>query len=744
MFELLFKYPRETYARSELFYAGSWPDSLLYVLAAIAVMAISYFLYQRRKTAASLHLLSIAALQFAMLALALWLLRLPSLSTEVLRDGQNSVAVVLDTSGSMAYGADSTRIGDAIAALQTSFGADSDLNVDISFFELSDDARRASSIDNSETTGTQTAFADSLTSVLRQARSDSLAAIVLASDGIDTSGGLSVEQLAEIAGYGIPIHTIPVGRTTMPEDLELGDVIVPDTVMPDSTLSARVTVRHDAGGETRLKIYDGDTLLASETIELLPDGNSTTAWIDFSISDAGPHRLDFTLEGREGEQELRNNTRSRLINVEDQDYRILYFEGEPRWEYKFLRRAVHGDEELQVVSLLRVSPNKFYRQGIASPEQLEDGFPQTREELFAYDALIIGSVEAASLTVDQQQLIRDFVSERGGSLLMLAGPNGLGNGGWGQTSVADALPTQLPSSSADSFSRKKAAVVLTSQGDSSQMLRLADDTDENRLAWTELPEIADYQVLGTLKPAATPLLAMNTNAGTLPLLVTQPFGRGHSYVLATGGTWRWQMSMPVEDMKHETFWRQLLRSLVATAPKNVSLSASSSEGQTNVGFRAEFREDNYAPMENIGVAAVISHEDGATFSTRLDPSVSEPGVYRTSFEPDRSGTWYVEAVAERDGSPVSTARVSVHHEMGQAEHFNIRSNPAFLQRLSEVTGGRSLGSADLNALPDLLRYSSSGITEQEHRSIWDAPVFFLLLLLLKVAEWLLRRRWRTI
>ena len=161
----------------------------------------------------------------------------------------------------------------------------------------------------------------------------------------------------------MPIHTIAVGRTVMPEDLELGDVLVPDTVLPDSTLSARVTIRHDAGGETRLKVYDGDRLLASKTIELRPDTNSTTAWVDLSISDAGPHQLDFTLEGLAGEQELRNNSRSRLVNVADQDYQILYFEGEPRWEYKFLRRAVHGDEELHIVSLLRVSPNKFYRQG---------------------------------------------------------------------------------------------------------------------------------------------------------------------------------------------------------------------------------------------------------------------------------------------------------------------------------------------------------------------------------------------
>ena len=94
-------------------------------------------------------------------------------------------------------------------------------------------------------------------------------------------------------------------------------------------------------------------------------------------------------------------------------------------------RALSDDKDLQIASLLRVSPNKFYRQGIETPEQLENGFPATRDELFAYDALIIGSVEAASLSDEQQNVIHDFVSERGGSLLMLAGPNGLGNGGLG-------------------------------------------------------------------------------------------------------------------------------------------------------------------------------------------------------------------------------------------------------------------------------------------------------------------------
>ena len=112
--------------------------------------------------------------------------------------------------------------------------------------------------------------------------------------------------------------------------------------------------------------------------------------------------------------------------------------------------------------------------------------------------------------------------------------------------------------------------------------------------------------------------------------------------------------------------------------------------------------------------------------------------------PDASGSWFFEAVAERNDEPVATSRASIHYEPGQAEHFNIRRNSTLLQSISEATGGRYLEPENLDALPALLRYGSSGITEQQYRAIWDAPAVFLLLLLFKAGEWLLRRRWSTI
>jgi uncharacterized membrane protein len=643
----------------------------------------------------------------------------------------------------MAYGEGPRRFDVALESLAAAIPSGS-TGLTAQHYTISEFAEPVETFISAEPDGTSTSIADSLIDIIDSARSQSLAAVILASDGIDTAGGISASQLADVAAFGVPIHTIGVGRDRIAEDLELTQLVAPTKALPGSTVTARVAIRHDREGEARVRVYDGDELLATEAVQLPANTTTTTAKVNLDLRDAGYHRLQFSVDGVDTEPELRNNVRSTLVKVEEQQFRVLYFEGEPRWEYKFMRRAMDPDGDIRLVSLLRVSPNKFYRQGLESAEQLEAGFPATRDELFAYDALIIGSVEAASLSDEQQQIIGDFVSERGGSLLMLAGPNGLGNGGWGQSSIADLLPSRLPPSSVDSFFRTKAAVQLTPQGADTEMLRLAATLEENRTAWASLPEVADYQATGNMKPAAMTLLNVVTETGSQPLLITQPFGRGHVYVLASGGTWRWQMSSPLEDQSHETFWRQFMRALVASAPPGISLSANGSQGATEVQLRAEFRDDAFRPVDGIRVSAVVSHEDGDSYTLDLLPSQDDAAVHVADAPLSETGTWYVEAIAERDGEAIHVARTSVYSESEQAEYFNIRRNSALLRRLSDATGGQYFEPGDLGALPDLLRYSNAGITEQILRPVWDAPALFLLLFVIKFGEWLLRRRWRTI
>jgi len=741
MFEWLFKYPRDEFTHGEFVFASTWPQWVPVAAFVVGAAAIAFFLLRRRQMGA-LKLAAIGALQLAVLALALFILWEPSLVVRSLKTGENAIAVMLDTSESMGFTeGEQTRMQQAQGALGSeAFGR---LGKDYALrrFVFARDASATEDYSTLPAPGAETALAGSLLQVLRQARTSAVGAVVIVSDGGENAGTLDQEQLAEIASLGVPVHTIGVGRERAPEDLELQEVLAPERTLPGTTLSARVTVRHDGPGVARLKVYDGDKFLASREITLPADGTVTTAFVDFGLQEPGFRDLNFSLDGKEGEAELRNNTRATVVEVPQAPSRILYVEGEPRWEYKFMRRALDDDTSVRLVSLLRVSPNGFYRQGIDDPKQLQEGFPTDAKDLFKYDALMIGNVQAAWFTPAQQQMIADFVSERGGSLMMLAGSSGLGDGGWGNTLVGELLPAQL-SAEGGSFHRERGAVVVTARGSRSPMLRLSDDDAENTRLWSSLPEVADYQTLGALKPAANSLLNVKIGDRQQPLLVTQLYGRGRSWILATGGTWRWQMGLPVADQRHEAFWRQLARGLVADAPGRFELTARS-RGDT-VLLRAEFRDEAFKPQQGVTVTAVATPQSGEPLTVDLRPSADQPGVFEAEVPAAESGLFSVEALARRGDQTLATTRMAMRHESGRAEYFTVRQNRSLLEQLAQATGGRYWTADQLDGLPEAIRYSAAGVTSQEIRALWNMPALFLLLMLLKAGEWLLRRRWSVV
>ena len=142
----------------------------------------------------------------------------------------------------------------------------------------------------------------------------------------------------------------------------------------------------------------------------------------FTAGEEGPRLFTFRVSPQPGEMVTQNNIRDSLVVVEDREEKLLYFEGEPRFEVKFLRRAVSDDENLHVSILQRTAENKFMRLDVEGPDDLVGGFPRTRAELYKYSGIILGSIEANYFTPDQLRMIADFVNHRGGGLLMLGSP----------------------------------------------------------------------------------------------------------------------------------------------------------------------------------------------------------------------------------------------------------------------------------------------------------------------------------
>jgi hypothetical protein len=742
VFELLFKYPLSEFRFGELIYLRGWPVSVMAVLWVSAAILLGALLWRRSKVLSVRRILVIAALQFAMWSLVLWVVWQPALLIKSLRSGENNVAVLLDHSASMTVkDPETSRTAQAQVVLNGAVFQGLARNYPLRRYVFAAEATTVDSFDSLPESTSSTRIGNSVLQVLNASRTTPLGAVVLISDGSENSGQLDPAQVAEISRFGVPVHVIGIGRQQMPEDVELESILLPTKTLPGSKLAARVAVRHDGAGIARIRVTDGDKLLAAKEIVLPAETTLTTQWLEFDMNDRGYRDLKFELIGADQEQERRNNIRTQLVNVASEVASVLYVEGEPRWEYKFIRRAVDADQSVRLVSMLRTTPNGLYRQGVEDGEELKDGFPTTRETLFKYDALIIGNVQAAYFSKVQQQLIQEFVNLRGGHALFLGGSKTLGEGGWANTALNEVLPVKLPTNG-KSFHRSQVQAMVTARGQRESWLKFSEDPAENAKQWKAMPMLADYQDLGALKPAASALMNVKVQNKEQPVLVTQAYGHGHATVFATGGSWRWQMSLPLEDQHHEFFWRQLMRSLVMNVSKPVELIAT--ETGEGLHIRANLKDRSFQPQQTLQVNTLITAPVGEAINLNLKPVADQPGVYEAKLDASEAGNYFIELTARRGSEVVGTARTAVHHDKDLAEYFSLRQDRGLLERLAVATGGQYWSADDLTGLPEAIRFSPAGITEQQTKTLWDMPINFILLMLLKASEWILRRRWGVI
>jgi len=761
MFQFLFKYPGPVFTKGRFVLLSPWPAWLLVLLILVAAVGLGLLIRRKLRNAPpelrNWRAWVIWCMQSALVALVLFLLWQPAILVSELNSQQNIIAVVVDDSRSMsiADAGGKTREDAALSALQNGLLAGLQKRFQTRIYWLGNTLTRVDAPLNIAPVEPATHLSDGLQQLTTETADLPVGAVLLLSDGgQNTDGnagsGISLDALHALHNRRLPVHTIGFGELQHAHDLEMQDVGIAPSAIANARVSATVTLtqRGYSGRTANLSVRDGDKLLAQRQITLIADGRLQTEQLFFPIGDAGAKRLTFAVEPLPGEENLANNAMTRPIFVTDTKRRILYVEGEPRWEYKFIRRAEGDDPTVQLVSMLRTSENKIYRQGISSPAELADGFPVRPEDLFGYSGIIIGSVDANYFTRLQQELLREYVDRRGGGLLFLGGRSSLSDGGWSASGLNDLLPTFLPAG-AHNFHRNSATVELTQAGMDSPITQILDDPEKNAQRWKKLTYLADYEDAGSPKPGATVLADLHAGRRTLPLLITQTYGHGRTAILATGGTWRWQMSEALGDPSHDLFWQQLLRWLVAESPGPVAASMPRrllmDEG--HVQLTAQIRDHQFQPAVNARVSAHIVGPDNLDALVDLRPSDSTPGLYQSEWTAEKPGAYLAEISAESAASqPPELGRdvVTFQREDGVAENFHTEQNRALLEQLASETGGRYWTPSDVKNLPRDISYSEAGISVRTTKQLWDMPIVFFVLLGLPAAEWLLRRKWGVI
>jgi uncharacterized membrane protein len=765
------------------------------IVAAVMTLALLLITwsYVRARSRRSVRL-ACAVLKALAFASLVFMLLEPLLIRSRPRRGANAFAVLVDNSQSLLIHDDNAAQsrGDWIrdrlseSAWKTRLGQD----FDVRNYVFDSTLRSVDGFDTLAFEGTDSSLGTSLTSLSRRFHGLPLAGILLFTDGNRTDlGDVDCSSLPPVYPVVPPTHgkqrdvgvrDVSVSQTNFEAAPVVLRADIAATGFSDEPIVVAVVDESGKVVERQQATSPGDNKLLNFRFQFRPERKG----VNFYAVRAFPASEDATAQAGAGapsssEQILANNSRLVVVDQGGGPYRILYLSGRPNWEFKFLRRALFEDEQIQLVGLLRIARRQprfdfqssardrtisplysgfdhpdadtaeradqavLVRLGTLDEEELRDGFPKSAEELYRYHAIIIDDLEAAFFTQDQLALLRSFVSARGGGLLMLGGPDSFADGAYDRTPVGELLPVYL-NSSPPVRELGSHRLVLTREGWLQPWVRTRKTEDEERKRLAAMPEFQTLSSVGRIKPGAVTLAELTDEEGQIvPALVSQTFGKGHVAALLIGDLWRWAMRRAhAEETDFERSWRQTARWLVSDVPGRVDLSIRPKADSSTPGIEiaVRVRDAEYRPLDNAKVGLKVTLPDKTDLNLGAEPVGREAGLYAATYVTKLPGAYRIVATAAGvDGAIVGKREVGWAAQPIADEFARLTPDHDFLAALASKTGGEVVDPNRLDAFISSLPSRGVPITEQWASPLWHHPLYLLIAILCLSAEWGLRR-----
>lgn len=764
--------------------------------AAVAAAAIAVVLlltsYYRAPVKASVRWAAASLKAIGVAALAICLVE-PLLSGERPRPGANIFVVAVDDSESLTVkdeGADESRADQLSETLDVESPWRTRLSqqFDVRAYAFDSHLRGVDELASLSFEGSQTSLNAALAALRRRFDGLPLAGVLLFTDGVATD----VVDPASWEGLP-PVYPVLVGDDEAPPDVRVTTASVSQTnfesapvtiradvdaaARPGETLVAQLLDRGGAEVQRQTTTAPDDDAPASFRFQFRPDSPGVSFYTVRTFVEG--ELPAFTGEGETDEATLANNERVVAVDRGGGPFRVLYVCGRPNWEFKFLRRALDGDEQLELVGLVRMARRQpkfsFQRRGSErvnplfedfqenevetaerydepvllrlgiredDPEELRGGFPTEAKNLYQYDAIVLDDVEAEFFSQDQLTLLEQFVSRRGGGFLMLGGFDSYAEGGYDRTPVGSMLPVYL--TGVEETPRGGSySLALTREGWLEPWVRTRKTEPEERRRLDAMSRFAVLSRVGRLKPGATVLAEVVDGAGERrPALVSQRFGAGRAAAIMIGDLWRW--SLRRQDAAEDDFeraWRQTVRWLVGDVPQRLDAMIrplpESPSGAVEVFARV--RDEEYLPLDNARVKVRVALPGGREILLDAEQT-DEAGAYAASFIPREAGPYLATVTAlSPEGEEVGVREAGWAAQGAADEYRTLRPDRAAATRIAEATGGEVLGLADLERFTAGLSGRAAPITERWFYPLWHTWVLFAVAVAALAGEWGLRR-----
>ena len=748
-----------------------------------------------------------ATLKLVGLILLALILMEPVILDELPRKNANEVAIVADNSSGLTVALDANepspaeQLTSALVNSETNLYPEWLARIDDTFrlqpFLFDGSLRRVDEFSELSFAENRSDLATALWRIRQRFDKRPLAAIVAFTDGNATDAeelDTTLAKWSEVAeNAGVPVYPVILGDPS-PEarDLSVNHVTAETTQFEDAQVTLNIEAAARGHFPDPVEVFAvneaGKELAVKEVVFPEPvSGGPVSRALPVRLQlSAMPPGISFLKVGirqsaEKPAEELtdRNNEKQISVNRGSGPYRILYVSGRPNWEYKFLRRSLAMDSEIELVGLIRIakrepkfewrgrtgeSSNPLFRGfrseipeetrkydepvlvrlNVSDASELRDGFPKSAEDLFdTYKAIIIDDLEASFFTQEQQELIDQYVSRRGGTLLMLGGQESFQPGLWENTPIGRVLPVYLdkirngPPSLESAFD-------LTREGWLEPWMRLRSSKDEetNRLAYMT-PFFAVNQV-SAIKPGASILsTVIDSERRTLPAIITQRYGEGKSAAVTIADFWRWGMKDPEQQENLARSWRQLVRWAINEVPSRVELEKEEVNSGplplTKLSVRVQTK--TFDPQDDATVILTVSHQDGETSTLSAEPSLTDPGLFTTEYASENPSGYRVQAsVLDGEGEEIGTDEIARTINPEADEFAKLGPNQSTLERIAAETGGKMLRLDELAELPALLKTLDLPISEVRQRPLWHTPWLFLIALACFLGEWVIRRR----
>jgi hypothetical protein len=587
-----------------------------------------------------------------------------------------------------------------------------------------------------------TPIGDALRDVINRKRGQPLAGVVLITDGANNSGSQPREAAALLRAEGVPLYIYGVGITS-PRDIIVGNIFAPDVTFVRDEVAVTVRVRSQglSGQTARLKLQLGASTVSEKEILFGADGEQAIA-LSFTPQQQGEFELTASVEPRDDETVKENNSVSQHIKVVDSKIRVLLADQSPRWEFRYLQAMLMRDRRVDLKCYL-VESDPAIARGTNTP-YLEQ-FPARREDIGKYDLVIFGDIDPRRLSPGHLESVSYFVSELGGSFVLLAGKK-FAPHAYRRTVLDQMLPVEfdsMPVTAGDPVADKPIRLELTSAGRANLMMRLSDREEESVAIWKQLPPIYWDARVSRPKPAAEVLLVdpdpgKESRFGKMPVIAMQQYGQGQVLYVGTDNTWRWRKN--AGDVFYTTLWGQvaqrmaMLHVLGGSARTRLSTDKKSYVTGERVLVFGRLTGEAHEPLTEPSIKGVFGlRSGGKQTEVILRAAPDHPGLYRSEFVAPLPGQY--QFFVERDlNTPLDFTVTEPKFEFGETA-----MNEVLLRDMAANTGGAFFREEDLFKLPDTIAAKSERVKSPLEVELWSSPLYFVLMLLVLSGEWVLRK-----